>query len=56
VVIPSNTPKQKTDFQAVVIIPKSKQHFKAVISIDKADISPYGTNVLQAQQSKRITM
>jgi hypothetical protein len=29
--------------------------FKAVISIDKTEIRPYGTIVLQAQPVKRIT-
>jgi hypothetical protein len=32
------------------------QHFKDDISIDKADIGPYRTIVMQATQPKRVTM
>ena len=47
---------QNTDFQVALIIPNLRRLFKAVISIDMADIGPYRTIVMQAQQTKRVTI
>jgi len=47
---------QKTDFQVAVIIPNIRHIIKADISIDKADIGPYRTILMQAQQPKRVTI
>ncbi|MCJ7617861.1 MAG: hypothetical protein MUO43_15130, partial [Desulfobacterales bacterium] len=51
-----NALTQNSDFQVDVIIPKLIHIIKADISIDKADISPYRTILMQAQQPKRVTI
>jgi len=47
---------QDFDYHVDIIIPKFIRIIKADISIDKADIGPYRTILMQAQRPKRVTI